>query len=207
MRYGPSCGSDVYPTGLESDTSGLGPQAPEALDGATKSFLAIKFSSMSVRASLPPDCQKVVVPTGEALDGSAGTFPAFKSGSLSMGVYPLVSPMDIPVSSNQPALVRQVELRQEVTSTDGMGPVLADAPPEGADPGLCTALVVGPGLCMVDGPDSFDSSPTVVNGYLWGSGFGFKGVCVLFFGGGCVGREDSPFSSGDIEEWGSHLPV
>jgi len=132
MRFGLGCGYDVYPGGLESDTLGLGPQASEALDGATESFLAIKFGSLLVGAFLPPVCQKVVVPTGEALGGSTGTFPEFKSGSLSVGLSPLVAPVDISVSSNQPALVRQ-----EVTTTNGMGSVLANTPPEGADPGLC----------------------------------------------------------------------
>jgi len=109
-------------------------------------------------------------------------------------------------------LVRQVELLQEMATTDGMGGelfVLADVfsfPPKGADPGLCTTLVVGPGLCMIDGLNSF-TLLRQCECYLWGSGFGFKGVCVLFFRGGCVGREDSPFSSGDVGEWGSHLPI
>jgi hypothetical protein len=60
------------------------------------------------------------VPIEEALDGSASTFLAIKCSSLSVGVFPLASPVDIPVSSNQPALVRQVELRQKVAMTDGM---------------------------------------------------------------------------------------
>jgi len=153
MRFGLGCGYDVYPGGLESDTLGLGPQASEALDSATESFLAIKFGSLLVGAFLPPICQKVVMPTGEDLGGSTGTFPEFKSCSLSVGVSPLVAPVDISMSSDQPALVRQVELRQEVTTTNGMGPVLVDTPPEGADPGWC----------MVDGPNSFDFPSTVVN--------------------------------------------
>lgn len=35
------------------------------------------------------------MPTGEALDDLTGTFPAIKSASLSMGVFPLASPMYI----------------------------------------------------------------------------------------------------------------
>jgi hypothetical protein len=168
MSYGPGCGFDDYPAGLESVTSGLGSLASEALDDSTESFLAIKSGSLLVGASLLPVCQKVVVPTGEALDGSTGTFSAIKSGSLSMGVFPLASPVYILVSSDQPALAWQVELRQEDATADGMGglSVLANVfsfPPKGADPGLCTVLVVGPGLCMVNGPDSFDFPPVDVN--------------------------------------------
>lgn len=114
------CGSDDYRAGLESVTSGLGSLVPEALDSSTESFPAIKSGSLSVGASLPPVCQKVVVPTEEALDGLAGTFSAIKSSLSSVGVFPLASMVDIPVYSNQPALVRQVELWQEVAMTDGL---------------------------------------------------------------------------------------
>jgi hypothetical protein len=84
------------------------------------------------------------------------------------------------VSSDQPALAWQVELRQEVATSDGMGgglSVLANVfsfPPKGVDPGLCTVLVVGPGLCMVDGPNSFDFPPADVNTTFGGPVFDSK---------------------------------